>query len=66
LAVKQERVSDVLSAAKETGVDAAEIGTVNRNGRFQAIVEGETVLDVDLKVLRESWENAIPHAMNNS
>jgi phosphoribosylformylglycinamidine (FGAM) synthase-like enzyme len=66
LAVKQERVSDVLSAARETGVDAAEIGTVNRNGRFQAIVGGETVLDVDLKVLRESWENAIPHAMNNS
>ena len=66
LAVKQERVSDVLSAAREAGVDAAEIGTVNRNGRFQAIVGGETVLDVDLKVLRESWENAIPHAMNNS
>jgi len=56
----------VLSAAREAGVDAEEIGIVNRNGRFQAIVDGETVLDVDVKVLRESWENAIPHAMNNS
>ncbi|MDA0724570.1 MAG: phosphoribosylformylglycinamidine synthase subunit PurL [Verrucomicrobia bacterium] len=66
LAVKQESVSDVLSAARETGVDAEEIGTVNRNGRFQAIVGGETVLDVDLKVLRETWQDSIPHAMNNA
>jgi phosphoribosylformylglycinamidine synthase II len=65
LAVKQECVSDVLSAARETGVDAEEIGTVNRNGRFQAIVGGETVLDVDVKVLRETWEHSITHAMNN-
>jgi phosphoribosylformylglycinamidine synthase II len=66
LAVKQECVSDVLSAARENGVDAEEIGTVNRNGRFQAIVGGETVLDVDLKVLRETWQDSIPHAMNNA
>ena len=65
LAVKQECVSDVLSAARENGVDAEEIGTVNRNGRFQAIVGGETVLDVDVKVLRETWEHSITHAMNN-
>ena len=65
LAVKQEHVSDVLSAARETGVDAAEIGTVNRNGRFQAIVGGETVLDVDVKGLRETWQDSIPHAMNS-
>ena len=65
LAVKQECVSDVLSAARETGVDAEEIGTVNRNGRFQAIVGGETVLDVDVKVLRETWQYSITHAMNN-
>ena len=66
LAVKSEKIAEVLSAAREAGVDAEEIGIVNRNGRFQAIVDGETVLDVDVKVLRESWENAIPHAMNNS
>ena len=66
LAVKQEHVSDVLSAARETGVDAAEIGTVNRNGRFQAIVGGETVLDVDVKGLRETWQDSIPHAMNSA
>jgi phosphoribosylformylglycinamidine synthase len=66
LAVKQEYVSDVLSAARETGVDAAEIGTVNRNGRFQAIVGGETVLDVDVKGLRETWQDSIPHAMNSA
>ena len=66
LAVKPEKVTEVLSAAREAGVDAEEIGTVNRNGRVQVIVDGETVLDVDVKVLRESWENAIPHAMNNS
>jgi phosphoribosylformylglycinamidine (FGAM) synthase-like enzyme len=65
LAVKQECVSDVLSAARENGVDAEEIGTVNRNGRFQAIVGGETVLDVDVKVLRETWQYSITHAMNN-
>ena len=63
--MKQESVSDVLSAARETGVDAEEIGTVNRNGRFQAIVGGETVLDVDVKVLRETWQYSITHAMNN-
>jgi phosphoribosylformylglycinamidine (FGAM) synthase-like enzyme len=66
LAVKQEHVSGVLSAAGETGVDAAEIGTVNRNGRFQAIVGGETVLDVDVKGLRETWQDSIPHAMNSA
>ena len=66
LAVKLEKLADVLSAAREAGVDAEQIGIVNRNGRFQAIVDGETVLDVNVKVLRESWENAIPHAMNNS
>jgi phosphoribosylformylglycinamidine synthase len=66
LAVKPEKLADVLSAAREAGVDAEQIGIVNRNGRFQAIVDGETVLDVNVKVLRESWENAIPHAMNNS
>jgi phosphoribosylformylglycinamidine synthase len=65
LAVKQESVSDVLSAARETGVDAEEIGTVNRNGRFQAMVGGETVLDVDVKLLRETWQHSITHAMNN-
>jgi phosphoribosylformylglycinamidine (FGAM) synthase-like enzyme len=66
LAVKPEKLAEGLIAAREAGVDAEEIGIVNRNGRFQAIVDGETVLDVDVKVLRESWENAIPHAMNNS
>ncbi|MBT4666304.1 MAG: phosphoribosylformylglycinamidine synthase subunit PurL, partial [Opitutae bacterium] len=66
LAVKPEKLAEVFSAAREAGVDAEEIGIVNRNGRVQAIVDGETVLDVDVKVLRESWENAIPHAMNNS
>ena len=66
LAVKQKHVSDILSAARETGVDAAEIGTVNRNGRFQAIVGGETVLDVDVKGLRETWQDSIPHAMNSA
>ncbi|MBT5911121.1 MAG: phosphoribosylformylglycinamidine synthase II, partial [Opitutae bacterium] len=66
LAVKQEHVSDVLSAARETGVDAVEIGTVNRNGRFQAMVGTETVLDIDVKGLRETWRNSIPHAMNKA
>jgi phosphoribosylformylglycinamidine synthase len=66
LAVQSEKLAEVLSAAREAGVDAEEIGIVNRNGRFQAIVDGETVLDVDVEVLRETWQNSIPQAMDSA
>jgi hypothetical protein len=29
------------------------------------MVGGETVLDVDVKLLRETWQHSITHAMNN-
>jgi phosphoribosylformylglycinamidine synthase subunit PurL len=66
LAVEPERLAEVMSAAKEIGVDAEEIGIVRRNGRFQAIVGTETVLDIDVKGLRETWQDSIPHAMKKA
>ena len=66
IAAPSGEVDALIASAAEAGVEAENLGVVNREGRLKMVVGEEHVLDVETQSLINLWQNAIPEAMNRA
>ena len=66
LSVSSSDEQDLIDAAEDSEVDVLRLGTVNGSGRFKVTLGPDILLDAETKDLRETWENAIPLAMDRA
>ena len=57
---------DLIDAAEDSEIEVLKLGVVNESGRFKVTLGHDILLDAETKDLRETWENAIPLAMDRA
>ncbi|MGB8325692.1 MAG: phosphoribosylformylglycinamidine synthase subunit PurL [Candidatus Acidiferrum sp.] len=63
VSVAPEKLAAVRSTARQYGVGAHEIGTVNRDNTLSIEYKGRTVVSAEVPALRNSWADALEHAL---
>lgn len=63
ISVSPENEDGTLQAAKQAGVSAQLIGQTDSSGLVKVVVEGDEILDSEVSLLRETWDQAIPRSM---
>src|SRR5580692_1773473 len=63
VSVAPEKLAAVRSTARQYGVGAHEIGTVNHDNTLGIEYKGRTVVSAEVPALRNSWADALEHAL---
>jgi phosphoribosylformylglycinamidine (FGAM) synthase-like enzyme len=63
VSVAPEKLAAVRNTARQYGVGAHEIGTVNRDNTLRIEYKGRTVVSAEVAALRNSWADALEHAL---